>query len=128
MRVIYESDDKIYRILESQEMDIEMDNLKGDCYNPKVNTDIDADELKRQELQFENLVMDVGVYGYVLEKWNAEPGYGYEHVDSCWGFVGQYDANNQDFNHYIVDELLSQIPKATGQDPTWMPKYVTGYS
>jgi hypothetical protein len=46
-------------------------------------------------------------YGYVLEKWNPEPGKGFEEVDSCFGFVGQYSPKDSSglFDHYIVNEL-----------------------
>jgi hypothetical protein len=36
-RIIYESDDKQYRILEIPDTDADMDSLKGDAFNPKHN-------------------------------------------------------------------------------------------
>ena len=110
-RIIFETENKAYRIVEIPDCDVDLDNLKGDTYNPKVNTDIDSIELKRQEREFEDLVSREGVFGYALERWNPEPGIGYEHVDSCFGFVGSYSPSDRSglFNHYIVDELKSQI-------------------
>jgi hypothetical protein len=106
-RVIWESDDSVYRIIEVLDLDADLANLKGDCYEPKLHPDIDPEELKRQEAEFEDLVGREGVFGYVLERWNPKPGGGYEHIDSCFGFVGQYAPSDRSglFNHYIVDEL-----------------------
>lgn len=44
-----------------------------------------------------------------VEKWNPEIGIGWEHVDSCWGFVGEYRQGVETYDHYIVDELKRQI-------------------
>ncbi len=108
-KVIFETDDKVWRILEIRDADFSLENLKGDCYNPIHNPDIDPEELAKQEKDFENLVDREGVYGYVLEKWDSRPGQGYEHIDSCWGFVGSYNPKVEMFNHYIVDDLKEQI-------------------
>ena len=111
VRIIHESKDGKYRIIEHEDQHMDLENLKGDCFNPKVNTDIPEEKLRAEELEFEELVNREGVFGYVLEAWNPEPGCGWEHVDSCWGFVGQYSSSETTFNHYIVDELKNQIPK-----------------
>ena len=93
-----------------------MDNLKGDTYSPQTNPDIDADTLKNEETQFESLVDQVGVFGYVLERWNPNPGHGWEHIDSCWGFVGAYDPNSTNYNHYIVDEMKATIEREINKE------------
>jgi hypothetical protein len=110
-RVVFETDDGEYRIVEKPDQNIELGDLKGDCFDPKANPDIDPSELKEDERDFEALVEREGVYGYVLEKWNPSPGCGYEHVDSCWGFVGQYSESDRSgkFDHYIVEEYLREI-------------------
>jgi hypothetical protein len=95
----------VYRILEIEDFDYSLSDLKGDCYNPEVNSDIDPMELKRQEEEFEKRVELEGVFGYALEKWNPEVGRGWDVIDSVWGFVGQYNENSEEFNHYIVKEL-----------------------
>ena len=109
MRIIFETPDKTYRIVEHADEHTQMDDLKGDCYNPECNPDLDSSQLRTEELHFEELVNREGVFGYVLEKWNPAPSVGYEHVDSCWGFVGYFSENEEIFNHYIVEELKSQI-------------------
>lgn len=107
MRIIYEENN--YRIIEQLDECFDLEDLKGDCFNPKHNPSIDIDTLKQEEIDFESLVNNEGVFGYVLEKWNPEIDKGWEHVDSCWGFVGQYNENEEKFNHYIIGELKKQI-------------------
>jgi hypothetical protein len=95
-RIIFETDDKVYRIVELPDDSACMEDLKGDTYNPKINTDISPEQLHKEELEFEDLVSRTGVYGYMLERWNSEPGKGcYEHIDSCFGFVGQYSESDK---------------------------------
>ena len=90
-----------YRIVELQDISFEIDNLKGDMFCPDCSHDIDKEDLKEQERQFEQDIEDYGVYGYELEKWDAEVDKGWQHVDSCWGFVKPYSMEQ----HYIVDEM-----------------------
>jgi len=106
MRVLFKKDN--YRIVEFRDDHFNMEDLKGDCYNPEVNYDIAPETLKSQEQDFENKVYGEGVYGYELQEWNPEVDAGWEHIDSCWGFVGAYEESG-DNNHYIVEYLKSQI-------------------
>jgi hypothetical protein len=111
MRTVYETEDSLFRIVEINDTDYDLENLKGDCYSIEANPDVDAEKLKQQEKQFDALVEREGVFGYVLERWNPKPGRGYEHLDSCFGFVGQYSDSDASgtFNHYIVQEMKDQI-------------------
>lgn len=109
--ILYTSPCGNFRITEHADTDFDLEDLKGDSYNPKVNPDIDADVLKNEETQFEALVEREGVFGYVLERWNPSPGMGWEHLDSCWGFVGQYDESSTNSNHYIVDEMKAMTER-----------------
>ncbi len=113
MRTIWTSKNKMYRIVEHEDDSYDLDNLKGDMFNPKVNTSISEAQLKKEEIEFERLIEREGVYGYELEKWDSSPGVGWTHVDSCWGFVGQYDENDTSgiFKHYIVDEFITMSQK-----------------
>ena len=108
-RIVFESNDKRFRILEVADEAYSLEELKGDCYNPDVNPDIP--DLAEQERKFERTVSDEGVFGYILERWNPAPGIGFEHVDSCWGFVGMYDPKIEFNNHYIVAEMLESITR-----------------
>jgi hypothetical protein len=96
---------KGYRILEVLDTDFDIENLKGDCFNPFVNNDRSIAQLRIEEVQFENKVRDEGVYGYILERWSPQFDTGWEHVDSCFGFVGNYETEK----HYIVDEYIQQM-------------------
>lgn len=95
-----------YRITRHYDESYNIGDLKGDIYNPGVNPNLDPEKLKREEREFEKMVNDEGVYGYVLEKWNPATDKGWEQVDSCFGFVGF----NWD-DHYIIDEFKERIEK-----------------
>lgn len=105
MKTIYRKGN--YRIIEVIDDYFDIEHLKGDSFNPEINKDIDSEILKKQELDFERKAELEGIYGYELQLWNPEIDCGWEFVDSCWGFVGQYDETNNP--HYIVDELKLQI-------------------
>jgi hypothetical protein len=108
MRIIYEQNN--YRIVERADEFADLEDLKGEMFTQKMHPDIDAEKLAEEERDFEELVNREGVYGYALERWNAEVNHGWEHVDSCWGFVGSYNESEERFKHYIVAELKNQIP------------------
>lgn len=108
MKIIKEILD--YRIIEVRDDNFDMEDLKGDTYEHDFNGDICPIVLSQEEKDFEDKINYQGVYGYVLEKWNAEIDQGWEHVDSCWGFVGDYE----DEKHYIVDEFIDQVKNSEG--------------
>lgn len=97
-----------FRIIETPDNIYDMADLKGDCFNPECNEGSDPIQLKNEEFRFERDVYEKGVNGYILEIWNPAVGHGWEVVESCFGFVGEYDVIIN--NHYIVDEFI----KATG--------------
>ena len=103
----------IFRIIETPDNAYNMDDLKGDCFEPDANKDIDVQQLKHEECRFERLVYEGGVNGYMLEMWNPSVGHGWEAVDSCFGFVGDYhpEANS----HYIVDEFIKTANDSIGE-------------
>lgn len=96
-----------WRITEDLDSFWTFTDLEGDSFNPQVNPEISPESLKQQQRQFRAQVSTEGVWGYTLEKWNPEVGQGWEHVDSCWGFVGQHNAETN--HHYIVTEFLERI-------------------
>lgn len=106
MRTIYSK--KEYRIVELEDFLVDIEFLKGDCFRPEINPDIELDELIEQERAFERKIESDGVFGYALERWNPEIGIGWEHVDSCFGFVGRHETEE----HYIVQEFIEQIEGA----------------
>lgn len=112
-RIIYTSPCGLYRIRERPDAVADLEDLKGDCFNFEASGYTGTrEQLAEEEKQFEDLVLREGVFGYVLERWNPSPGVGWEHVDSCFGFVGQYSPDDKSglFDHYIVEEMKSQIP------------------
>lgn len=113
-RTIFQTEDKTYRILEVVDDCYSLEDLKGDCFNPKYVDHISPEELKTEELKFESQVNDHGVFGYILEVWDPTPGQGYQHLDSCFGFIGQYSETDSNFNHYIVNEFKSLITQERG--------------
>ena len=108
-RRIFLSENKMFRIMELEDNCFSFSELCGDSYCPKTNPDIEPAELAKQKKEFRRLVDSEGVFGYALEKWNPEPDGSWEIVDSCWGFVGQYDPKKELFNHHVVEELKGQI-------------------
>lgn len=112
MRIIWTSADETYRIVEHIDQHASLEDLKGDCFDyEKSGYTGTRDELAEEEKHFEDLVDREGVYGYVLEQWNPKPNHGWEHVDSCWDFVGQYSESDQTFDHYIVKEMIETAQK-----------------
>jgi hypothetical protein len=90
-----------WRILECIDESYDFDDLCGDTFNSALNPEIPSDQMERELREFTDKVNNEGVYGYVLEQWNPAVGVGWEHQDSCWGFVGRH----RDENHYIVAEM-----------------------
>lgn len=110
-RTIFESTCKTFRIIEVNDSSWNLDDLKGDVFNPIHNPSVDPKELKRLEKQFESQIDDLGVFGYVLERWDQRPGQGYIEVDSCYGFVGMYLPEIEFQDHYIIDEMKQTIER-----------------
>lgn len=96
-----------YRITEIEDHNYSISDLIGD-YEGGSYTQAVAD--------MEKLVNELGVYGFEIEKWDPAIGKGWESVDSCWGFIGQYSSDEKsDQHHYIVGEFLELI-KAVNKD------------
>ncbi len=95
--VIYEQDN--YRITREVSEGHTIEDLAGDSY--------EGDEQGLKD--FIDYVNQEGVFGFSLERWNPSINAGWEHIDSCYGFVGQTESDGSD--HYIVAELKSQIVK-----------------
>ena len=86
-----------------------VEDLEGDCYNPSVNPDIDPDQLAEERNEFVDRINREGVVGIIGEYRSNN---GWEHADSCWGFVGNdyidsgYD---DDIKTNTVDQLRESI-------------------
>lgn len=107
MRVIKEVGS--FRIVEKPDLNADFEDLCGDCYTPELHPEIPREKILKEKEKFRGEVNRKGVYGYELQKWNPEVGKGWSHVDSCWGFVGQYSESDERYKHYIVEELSDQM-------------------
>jgi len=125
MKVIWRNDKVGKRIIEIKDETYDLEDLKGDCFNPEVNPDIPALDLKREERAFETMVEIQGVYGYVLETWNPEIDGGWESDgSSCFGFIKTYVKGSKTRDHYIVDELVREALGDTDPDRSLIRKEV----
>jgi hypothetical protein len=105
-RILWESKDKTKRIVEVSDTFVDFEDLCGDTYKPELHPEIPRETILKELEDFRELVEREGVFGYALEVWNPTPGTGWTHVDSCFGFVGQYSETKERFKHYIVVELI----------------------
>ena len=94
-----------YRIVEDDSFD--MEDMKGDMFDPRCNSDISAEELRAQEIVYENHLMSNGVWGYVIEIRCACCGE-WKHEDSCWGF-DDYSFAEKSAKESMVDIESSYI-------------------
>ena len=81
----WESGDSRVRIVAMPDHHVCMDDLKGDCFDPRHNPNINASKLAREEKEFEERVASEGVWGFRAEYWNGAE---WIETDSIWGFVG----------------------------------------
>ena len=103
MKVIYT--EKNYRVVEDEDYYIDFESIIGDCFCPIAHSNICPKKLEKEKQEFINRIETDGVYGYRLEKWNSKVNHGWEHVDSCWGFVGAHETEN----HCIINEFKETI-------------------
>ena len=61
-----------------------LEDLEGDCFNPKANPDIPASRLERNRKELMEKVNREGVWGIVGEYFYGEV---WQQADSCFGFV-----------------------------------------
>jgi len=105
----WEEGDARVRIVEHGDDHCSMDDLKGECYNPDVNSDINPNILKRQEREFESMVESDGVWGYVAQYWDGDS---WEETDSIWGFAGDsFDESGYDgdLKQSALDALAAHV-------------------
>lgn len=96
------------RLLAALDTDFQLEDLKGDTYNRKVNPDVPEERMAREELEFEERVERQGVYGLIGEVRTDETTW--EHVDSCWGFVGE-DYLNSGYDADIAQAVIQKAKK-----------------
>ena len=85
-----------------------LEDLEGDCFNPKANSNIPASRLQRDREEFIEKVNREGVWGIIGEYFDGEA---WQHADSCFGFVGD-DWKNSGYDTDIMRTTLNESKDA----------------
>lgn len=80
------------------------DDLFGDLFDPKVNSDIPRERLERERQAEIDRVNRDGVWGVVGEYFDGED---WQHADSCYGFIGE-DWKDSGYDTDIMRSTLKQ--------------------
>lgn len=83
------------------------EDLAGDCFNTKVNNDMDASVLESQEQAFKERIDRDGVWVIVGKYFDSEK---WVSVDSCGGFVGD-DWKNSGYDNDIMQNTIEALMK-----------------
>ena len=87
----------------------DIDDLEGDCFDPKHNPDVDPSQLEAERKAFHARINREGVWGLVGE---YADGTHWAHADSCWGFVGDDMINSGydvDIKALTIEALRAHI-------------------
>lgn len=74
---------KRYRVVPDDDWD--MENMKGDMFNPDCVDHISPEQLAEEEKEYEEMLARDGVWGCVVEEKCDHCGV-WSDTDSCWGF------------------------------------------
>jgi hypothetical protein len=85
-----------------------LEDLEGDCFNPKANPDTPVSKLERDRGEFIAKVDREGVFGVIGEYFDGER---WQHADSCFGFVGD-DWKNSGYDTDIMRATLNEAKDA----------------
>ena len=92
--------------------DLSFADLAGDCYDPDVNSDINASLLKKQENQERERIDVDGVWCH-SSWWRTDRDDGFEAADSCGGFIGD-DFEGSGYSEDLKNEALDELARAVG--------------
>jgi hypothetical protein len=84
-----------------------LEDLGGDCFNPRVNPNVPTSRLERDRKEFIEKVNTEGVCGIVGEFFDGER---WQHADSCFGFIGE------DWKHSGYDTDIMQATLNAAQE------------
>lgn len=101
----WECGDSRVRIVAVPDDCCHMDDLKGDCFNPDVNNNINPNRLAREEREFEERVAREGVWGFRAEYWNGAE---WIETDSIFGFVGD-DFIGSNYDDDLIESALAGL-------------------
>lgn len=97
--------DSRVRIVAIPDEHCDMDDLKGDCFNPDLNDSINPNRLAREEREFEERVNRDGVWGFRAEYWNGAE---WIETNSIWGFVGD-DFIGSNYDDDLMESALDAL-------------------
>lgn len=100
-RVIYESPDKSYRIIEEFDELAEMDEMRGELPEATLSGNSEIGFSNTDEFSFESQIVATGIFGYRLERANVGGKSNWILMDSCYGFVGRYSETNMTAHKFI---------------------------
>jgi hypothetical protein len=86
---------------------VDVENAKGDVFDPKHNPDVNPSQLAADEALFEARIQDEGMHGLVAERriGTGDGDDAWEHVDSIFGFVG-HDGLQSGYDADLLASLL----------------------
>lgn len=84
-----------------------IEDLEGDCFNPKANPEISASRLQHDREEFMAKANRDGVWGIIGEYFDGEV---WQHADPCFGFVGD------DWKHSGYDTDIMRTTLDTAKD------------
>lgn len=96
--------------------DWSIEDLEGEMFDPRVNTDINPNTLKKEQASYRRRVNEEGVHAAVLEVRNdiGEP---FQEIECVGGFVGDdfYGSGcDDDFRAAAIDAVLDPIRQSVG--------------
>ena len=86
---------------------INMYDLKGDAFNPEVNPDIPADQLKREERSFEARIRRSGAWVMISEYWTGR--YWERHGDMMDNIIGGFVGHDFFGSGYELQVMQSAL-------------------
>ena len=87
-------------------------DLVGDCYDPDVNSDINASLLKKQENQERERISVEGVWCQT-SGWRTDRDDDFELADSCGGFIGD-DFDESGYSEDLKNAAITELALAVG--------------
>jgi len=101
----WDEGDSRVRIVAMPDDCCDMDDLKGDWFDPDVNANINPNRLEREEREFEERVNREGVWGFRAEYWNGNE---WIETDSIFGFVGD-DFIGSNYDDDLIESALDGL-------------------
>jgi hypothetical protein len=91
-----------------------MYDLKGDAFNPEVNPDIPADQLKREERSFEARIRRSGAWVMISEYWTGR--YWERHGDMMDNIIGGFVGHDFFGSGYELQVMQSALDGYNSQE------------